>query len=40
LFRMSLFEQAPCFALTNILSRWIRNGITSCAGPACRTCVG
>jgi hypothetical protein len=26
--------------LTNILSRWIRSGITSCAGPACRTCAG
>jgi hypothetical protein len=26
--------------LTNILSRWIRSGITSCVGPAWRTCAG
>jgi hypothetical protein len=26
--------------LTKILSRWIRSGVTSCAGPARRTCAG
>jgi hypothetical protein len=26
--------------LTNMFPRWIRSGITSCAGPTCRTCAG